>query len=89
MRFHPKRRASTDHEPGPNIARAAPRLASRKYAILSAGVVKNRMTASRATSAAIMGVKNPIISRTPAQTRSTDTIAVRIRGFDNNVEPAL
>lgn len=30
MRFHPKRRASTDHKPGPNIARAAQEVATRR-----------------------------------------------------------
>ena len=41
MRFHPNMRASTDHEPGPNIARAAPSEAIRKQTILSAGMVMN------------------------------------------------
>lgn len=30
MRFHPKRRASTDHSPGPSMARAAQEAANRR-----------------------------------------------------------
>jgi hypothetical protein len=89
MRLHPKSRASTDHTPGPNIARAAPKVAIRRYTNLCAGAVKTPQISVRATRVPTMGVYRPTIRRIPAPARRTGTTAVAMGGSASTVEAAL
>src|ERR1700691_6168188 len=66
MRFHPKRRASTDQAPGPSSARAAPRVANRIRVHGSPGYEKAFHTSMTTRSNPAMGVHKPTIRSTPA-----------------------
>lgn len=89
MRFHPNRRASIDHKPGPNIARAAPSVPIRMYSIRCACAVRKPNVSARATSVPTIGVYNPSIRKIPAPPRRTETIAIATGGLLSAVEPAL
>jgi len=79
MRFHPKRRASMDHKPGPNIARAAPTVPNNSQTHLSPDSANIFQTSINAIPVPTMGVHKPAISRIPAAIRSTAGI-VTFRG---------
>jgi hypothetical protein len=66
-RFHPKRRASIDHNPGSSTARAPPMVASRRATHLSPGTVIICHVSSTATSTPTMGVQRPGIRRSPSE----------------------
>jgi len=71
MRFHPKRRASTDQPPGPSSARAAPRVPSKILGHGSPGCENAFHSAMIATTAPAMGVHKPTSRSSPAPTAST------------------
>jgi hypothetical protein len=79
MRFHPKRRASIDHRPGPNIARAAPAVPNKSQTHRSPGSVSIFQSWISATETPTMGVHKPAISRIPAPIERTARI-VTVRG---------
>jgi len=65
MRFHPKRRASTDHAPGPRSASAAPRMPMRRHVH---GFVRWKAACTNARIASIVpaiGVHNPTRRSSP------------------------
>ena len=71
MRFQPNKRASIDHKPGPNIARAAPAVPSRSQTHLSPGSVKIFQASMSAIELPTMGVHKPTTSSIPAPIKST------------------
>jgi len=71
-RFQPKRRASTDHNPGPNMARAAPAVANSSQTHLSPGSASTFQISITATPVPAMGVHKPAMSKTPANIKRTD-----------------
>jgi len=79
-RFHPNRRASTDHKPGPNIARAAPAVPNNNQTDLSPGSVRIFQISSNATDVPTIGVHSPKISSIPAPIKSTAGIVTLIDG---------
>jgi hypothetical protein len=80
MRFHPKRRASMDHKPGPNIARAAAAVPNSSHTHLSPGTVNIFQISINAIEVPAMGVHKPAISSTPAANKSTAGIVTSIGG---------
>jgi len=70
MRFHPKRRASIDHSPGPNIARAAAAVPSSSKTHLSPDVVSIFPISIMAKETPTTGVHKPTISSIPPAIRS-------------------
>ena len=88
MRFHPKRRASMDHKPGPNIARPPPMVASKSGAQRSPARVRTCPNASKATSVPAIGVHRPGIRRIPDPARNAEVIVVCVGGLLHRVELA-
>jgi hypothetical protein len=80
MRFHPKRRASTDQAPGPSSARAAPRVPSMIQLHGSPSREKACHHAMTATSAPATGVQKPASKRIPTHVVTADSIADPNRG---------
>ncbi len=80
IRFHPKRRASIDHRPGPNIARPAAVLANNIQTHRSPEIVNILKTSIRATEIPAIGVHRPVISNMPAAMQSTASMATLIGG---------
>jgi len=79
-RFHPKRCASMDHSPGPNIARARAPVPNSSQTHLSPLIVSIFQISINATEAPTIGVHTPTISRTPAASKSTAGIVTLIGG---------
>ena len=75
MRFHPKRRASTDQAPGPSSARAAPRVAIRIRVHGSPGCEKTFHTSMTTRSDPATGVHKPAIRSIPAPVAITHNMA--------------
>ena len=75
-RFHPKRRASIDHIPGPNMARAAPMVPIRRGTHGSFGNARICHASINATSVPAMGVHSPGIRRIPDPAKNTGVTAV-------------
>lgn len=75
-RFHPKRRASTDHRPGPNIASAPAIVPRNKDAHTSVGKVNIWPTSIAATRVPATGVQRPGTIRMPDPARTTHVIIV-------------
>jgi len=89
MRFHPKRRASIDQRPGPNIARATPTVPDSSQTHLSPASVKNFQISINAMEVPAMGVHKPAISRIPAPIKSTaEIVTVMGGGSLHNLELA-
>ena len=89
MRFHPKRRASMDHKPGPNIARAAPAGANNSQTHLSPVSVSIVEISINAMEVPAMGVHKPAITSIPAPNKrieGTDTF--RDLGSLHSLKPA-
>jgi hypothetical protein len=63
-RFHPNRRASTDHRPGPNMATAQPMVPSKTVTHRSPAIVMICQVSSNATKVPTMGV-HELPSRQP------------------------
>src|ERR1700751_2587388 len=75
MRFHPKRRASTDQAPGPSSARAAPRVPSMIQLHGSPGCEKACHHAMTATNTPAMGVQKPASRSIPTHVVTAGSIA--------------
>jgi hypothetical protein len=88
MRFHPKRRASTDHRPGPNIARAAPAVPNNSQTHLSPGSMNIFQISITATEVPTMGVHKPAISRIPTPIESAARTLTFIGEWLANLEAA-
>jgi len=89
MRFHPKRRASMDHKPGPNIARAAPAGANNSQTHLSPVSVSIVEISINAMEVPAMGVHKPAITNIPApNNRIEGTVTLRDGGSLHSLRPA-
>src|SRR5579864_4264304 len=88
MRFHPKRRESMDHKPGPNIASAAPAVPNKSQTHLSPGSIIILQTSISATETPAIGVHNPAIRRMPAAIESTARIVTFKGGSIQSLEAA-
>jgi hypothetical protein len=89
MRFHPKRRASMDHKPGPNIARAAPAVPNSSQTHMSPVSVSIFQTSINAMEVPAMGVHKPAISSIPAPNKSTaGTVTLSGGGSLHSLKPA-
>jgi len=80
MRFHPKRRASMDHKPGPNIARAAPAVPNSNQTHLSPDSVSILQISINAMEPPAIGVHKPTISSIPAPIKSAVGIVTFMGG---------
>jgi hypothetical protein len=80
MRLHPNRRASTDHAPGPNIARAAPEAAIRRYSKLCPCAMNIPPTSINATSVPTITVYKPTTRKIAELPRRTDMMAMGMEG---------
>jgi len=87
-RFHPKRRASTDHRPGPNIATAAPTVPSKRGTQWSPVVVIICQVSAKAIKVPAMGVHSPGISSKPNPARNAEVTIVGIGGSRHSKEVA-
>jgi len=87
-RFHPKRRASTDHKPGPNIARAPPMVPSRRATHRSPAGARICQISIKATNVPATGVHSPGIRRIPHPAKNTDITVVFIGGSFHSIELA-
>jgi hypothetical protein len=83
-RFHPKRRASTDHEPGPSSARAAPSAQTRNDIHESEGDQKMLHSARIAASAPAIGVHRPTSSNKPNPIARRDRSVTQVDARDND-----
>jgi len=89
MRFHPKRQASMDHKPGPNIARAAAAVPNSSHTHLSPGSANIFQISINAMEVPTIGVHKPTISRIPAPIKSTAGIVKFIGGGSlHSLKPA-
>jgi len=88
MRFQPKRRASMDHKPGPNIASAAPAVPNKSQTHLSPGSTIIFQSSISATKLPTMGVHNPATRRMPAPIESTARIVTFKGGSIHSLEAA-
>ena len=88
MRFHPKRRASMDHKPGPNMASAAPAVPNNSQTHLSPDSIIILQTSISATEVPTMGVHNPTMSRMPAAIERTAKIVTFKGGSVHSLEAA-
>ena len=75
-RFQPKRRASTDHNPGPNIASAPPMVAKKRQAQRSPAPIRTFPNPIKAMSVPAIGVHRPGIRRIPDPVRNA---AIKVR----------
>jgi len=89
MRFHPKRRVSMDHNPGPNIAREPPMVPNRAGTNISPGSVRSCHSSTAATNMPAIGVQRPAMRRSPHPASNAALIAVLIGGSCQSVEIAL
>ena len=77
-RLHPKRRASIDHRPGLNIARAPPMVPSKRGTQRSPAMVMTCQASRKATNAPTMGVHSPESRRSPIPVNNADITIVWI-----------
>ena len=84
-RFHPNRRASTDHKPGPNIARAPAMVPRRRGTQGSPDIVMICQASTKAINAPAMGVHRPGIRRIPHPARHADVIVLVIGGSFHSI----
>jgi len=80
MRFHPKRRASIDQRPGPNMARSAAAVANSSHTHLSPATVSIFQISIKAMDIPTMGVHKPTMSRIPAPIKATVGMVTFIGG---------
>jgi hypothetical protein len=85
-RFHPNRRASTDHRPGPNMATAQPMVPSKTVTHRSPAIVMICQVSSNATKVPTMGVHRPGMRRSPDPARNAEIIVVVTGGLLHSVE---
>ena len=88
MRLHPKRRASIDQRPGPNIASAAPAVPNKSHTHRSPGSTNILKISITATEAPAIGVHSPASSRIPAANESTASTVTFIGESLANLIPA-
>ena len=88
MRFHPKRRASTDQRPGPSIARAAAAVPNNSQTHLSPATVSIFQISIKAAEIPTIGVHKPTISSVPAPNKSTARIVSFIAGSTHSLKLA-
>lgn len=79
-RFQANRRASIDHRPGPNIARAPPMVPGKRGTQRSPATVIICRVSSKASSAPTMGVHSPEIRRSPIPAKNADITIVSMGG---------
>jgi hypothetical protein len=87
-RLHPNRRASMDHKPGPNIARAPAMVPSKSGTKRSPPGVAIWPNWMKATSVPTMGVHRPTTRRTPDDSRNADVIVAFSAGSLHKIELA-
>jgi hypothetical protein len=88
MRFQPKRRASSDHKPGPNMATAPAMVASKRTTQTSPRSVSICQISMKAANAPTIGVQRPGMRRTPQTASNADVIVALIGGSLHKVRPA-
>ena len=88
MRFQPKRRASIDHRPGPNIASAAPAVPSNSQTHRSPRSTTIFQISISATVDPAMGVHRPAMRRIPAAIESTAAIVTSVGEALDSLEAA-
>ena len=88
MRFHPKRRASIDQRPGPNIARAAPAVPNNSHTHRSPDSMTIFQSSMKAIETPTIGVHKPTIKRIPAPIESTAGITIFKPGSGQSLEIA-
>jgi hypothetical protein len=86
-RFHPKRRASIDHRPGPKSASAPPIVANNTRTQASPGSAALH-SSSKATEVPAMGVQSPGMRRIPKRASNAAIISVEIGASLRSVELA-
>lgn len=79
-RFHPNRRASTDHPPGPTMARAEAQIPQRTYIHGSWRCEKRIIIWNTPARIPATGVHNPMIRRTPARTSTPEITEEKLSG---------
>jgi hypothetical protein len=87
-RFHPNRRASMDHKPGPSIARAAVMVPTNSHSDLSPGTVRIFHVSTTVTKLPTTGVQSPSISKMPDPNRIAEIMVVRSGGSTHSSKPA-
>jgi len=87
-RFHPKRRASTDHKPGPSIATAAPTVPSKRETHWSPVAVIICQVSTKAINVPAIGVHNPGMSSRPNPANNTEVMIILRGGSRHSVELA-
>jgi len=87
-RFHPKRRASMDHNPGPNIARASPMVPKNSGVDRIATRVSTCKTEINATDVPAIGVQRPRIKSIPETSRNAEIISEVVEALLDSVELA-
>jgi hypothetical protein len=80
MRLHPKSRASTDHRPGPNIARAAAMVPVNRPTTGCSSILRICEISNAATTAPATGVHRPTTRRSPARASEAELSATRNDG---------
>jgi hypothetical protein len=85
-RFHPNSRASTDHKPGPSMARAPPMVPSKSGTHRSPVIVIICQIWSKATKVPAMGVHRPGMRSSPNAARNKEVSVVLIRGSLHRAE---
>jgi len=89
MRFHPKRRASIDHKPGPNMAREAAAVANSSHTHLSPATMSIFQISISAMEAPAIGVHKPTMSRIPAPIKAMAGMVTFIGGGSlHSLKPA-
>ena len=88
MRFHPNSRASTDHRPGPNIARAAAVVPARRHTNRSSPDVRIWEISITAMTAPAKGVHSPAASRSPEPASDAAGRAIGNAGSVHSCGPA-
>lgn len=79
-RFHPNRRASIDHRPGPNMARAPAMVPSKRRSHKPAVRVSICQISIRAANAPAIGVQRPGIRRIPHPPNNAYVVVLAIGG---------
>jgi len=87
MRLHPKSRASTDHRPGPNIARAAAMVPVNRATTGCSSILRICEIANAATIAPATGVHRPTTRRSAARPSEAELSATRNDGSCHSLRP--
>jgi len=87
MRLHPKSRASTDHRPGPNIARAAAIVPVNRPTTGCSSTLRICEISITATTAPATGVHRPTTRRSPARASEAELSAMPNNGSCHSLRP--